>query len=152
MKISAHILTVAGNLSFFAALIHIAIIFGGPDWYRFFGAGEAMAQMAEERKMYPVFVTLLIASVLTGWGLYALSGAGVIFRLPLLRTCLVLITAVYCIRGIYGFFIPVFVSNPYVDSLGIGFWVGTSAVCLGIGLLHLMGLKYHWHSMSNKKK
>ena len=29
-----------GWLSLAAASAHIACIFGGPDWYRFFGAGE----------------------------------------------------------------------------------------------------------------
>ena len=152
MKTSPTPLIAAGILSFCAALIHIAIIFGGPDWYRFFGAGEGLAQMAEEGKMYPAVVVCFIASVLTGWGLYALSGAGVIFRLPLLRTCLVLITAVYCFRGAYGFFIPVFVSSPYVDNLGAGFLVGTSSICLIIGLLHLFGLKQNWPYISGQKK
>jgi hypothetical protein len=32
-----------GALSLVAALLHIAIIVGGPAWYRFFGAGEALA-------------------------------------------------------------------------------------------------------------
>ncbi len=41
------LLTVAASLSFIAAALHVAIIFGGGDWYRFFGAGEAMASLAE---------------------------------------------------------------------------------------------------------
>jgi hypothetical protein len=32
-----------GILSAIAALLHAAVIAGGPDWYRFFGAGEEMA-------------------------------------------------------------------------------------------------------------
>jgi putative oxidoreductase len=80
-------LIIAGGLSFLAALLHIGCIFGGPDWYLFFGAGERMAALSAEGSSYPTFVTLGIASVLIGWGLYALSGAGVIFKLPLLKTC-----------------------------------------------------------------
>lgn len=33
-------LIAGGLLSAAAALLHIAVIVGGPDWYRFFGAGE----------------------------------------------------------------------------------------------------------------
>ena len=44
-------------------------------------------------------------------------------RLPLLRVCLILITLVYCVRGIYGFFVPLFSSDPYVQNLGMGLWV-----------------------------
>ena len=40
-------LILAGSLSGLAALLHVAAIVGGPDWYRFFGAGEGMAGAAE---------------------------------------------------------------------------------------------------------
>ncbi len=39
-------LIIGGYLSFVAALLHISCIFGGPEWYRFFGAGERMATLA----------------------------------------------------------------------------------------------------------
>lgn len=37
-------LIVGGGLSLLASLLHVACMIGGPDWFRFFGAGEAMAQ------------------------------------------------------------------------------------------------------------
>ena len=148
MKSPCKILIAAGSLSMVAALLHVAVIFGGPDWYRFFGAGEELAQMAEDGKFYPIIVTLFITSILIGWGLYALSGAGLILRLPFLRSCLVLIAAVYCIRGAYGPFIPLLVSTPYVEDLGIAFWFWSSAICMSIGLLHLWGVKRNWSSLS----
>lgn len=40
-------LIAAGTLDALAALLHVACIFGGPAWYRFLGAGERMAGMAE---------------------------------------------------------------------------------------------------------
>ena len=40
-------LIAGGVLSALASLLHIAVIAGGPAWYRFFGAGEGMARMAE---------------------------------------------------------------------------------------------------------
>ncbi|MEM1080914.1 MAG: hypothetical protein AAGH65_04965 [Pseudomonadota bacterium] len=65
-------LIVAGCLSFIAAILHIAIVIGGPEWYRFFGAGEAMAQSAASGNLQPTLITLGIATLLTVWGLYAL--------------------------------------------------------------------------------
>ena len=63
------------------------------------GAGEQMARLAESGSSRPALVTLFIAFVLSAWSLYGLSGAGVVFRRPLLRAGLITITAVYSIRG-----------------------------------------------------
>jgi membrane-bound acyltransferase YfiQ involved in biofilm formation len=143
-------LLIAGTLSILAAILHIAVIFGGPDWYRFFGAGEEMAQMAEQGQLYPIIVTLFIVGILTTWGLYAYSGAKYIRRLPFLRLCLVLITVVYCIRGVYGFFVPVFFDHPYVQDLGPAFWVWSSTICLLIGLTHLFGVRQSWQYLTQR--
>lgn len=142
-------LLIAGTLSMLAAVLHIAVIFGGPDWYRFFGAGEQIAQMAEQGKAYPIIVTLFIAAVLATWGLYAYSGAKLIIRLPFLRICLILIAAVYCIRGSYGYFVPLVSNDPYVQNLGLGFWVWSSAICLAIGIVHVIGIKQSWQYLKN---
>ena len=59
-----------------AAMLHVAIVLGGPEWYRFFGAGERMARMAARGSITPAVLTLAIAAVLGVWALYGLSGAG----------------------------------------------------------------------------
>ena len=51
-----------------AALAHIGCVLFGADWYRFFGAGEQMAQMAEQGLWYPTIVTLAIVLILFIWG------------------------------------------------------------------------------------
>ncbi|WP_096085713.1 hypothetical protein [Agaribacterium haliotis] len=144
-------LLIAGGLSFSAALAHIAVIFGGPDWYRAFGAGEQLATMAAQGKAYPTIITLAIAAVLTTWALYALSGAKLIIRLPLLRSCLVLISAVYCTRGIYGFFLPFVIQTPHVQAMGLKFWFTSSSICLVIGLFYAAGLKQAWPEITLNK-
>jgi xylose isomerase len=70
-------LKLAGALSFIAAAMHLAIIFGGPKWYRFFGAGERMAEMAAQGQVQPTLITLSVAAVLGLWGVYAWSAATV---------------------------------------------------------------------------
>ncbi len=118
-----------------AALLHICVIFGGPAWYRFFGAGERMASGAAAGHWYPSIVTLLIACMLAIWAAYALSGAGVLQPLPLLAFVLPAITAVYLLRGL------VVVALFFFDRRRLSaFWVWSSVVCLVYSLVHLLGL------------
>ncbi|MEO7157093.1 MAG: hypothetical protein ABI039_06005, partial [Vicinamibacterales bacterium] len=74
MRITDRVLLIGGVLTGAAALLHVAIILGGPAWYRFFGAGERMAQLASRGSAYPTLVTAAIAGVLGVWTLYAFSG------------------------------------------------------------------------------
>lgn len=134
----------AAILNFIGAALHVLIILGGPDWYRFFGAGEEMAQMAENGDITATLLTLVIIVVLSIWGLYALSGALMIRRLPLLKTALVVIIGIYCIRGIYGFFLPYISDHPSIQNLGLSFWLWSSSICLSIGVIHLIGVKKTW--------
>jgi len=80
-------LIVAAVLNVGAALLHVGILIGGAPWYRTFGAGESMAQAADAGKLYPSIVTLGVIGTLLVWAAYALSGAGVIARLPYLLPC-----------------------------------------------------------------
>jgi hypothetical protein len=93
-------LVVGAVLSAMAALVHVGCIVFGASWYRFFGAGERMARMAAAGHWSPTAITSCIVVILSCWSLYALSGAGVIGRLPLVRTALCIITGVYLFRGV----------------------------------------------------
>ncbi len=128
-----------------AALLHLGCIIFGGDWYRFFGAGEQMAQMAEAGHIYPTMVTLVISTLLTIWSLYALSGAGVILRLPLLRLGLCLIAAIYLMRGIA--FIPLM---PMFPGNSLTFWVVSSTICFVFGLLYALGIRQSWAYLDKK--
>ncbi|SEF30662.1 hypothetical protein ABL840_29020 [Variovorax sp. NFACC27] len=126
-------------LSAIAALLHVCVIFGGPAWYRFFGAGERMAAGAAAGHLYPALVTLLIASVLATWAAYALSGAGVLQPLPLLAFALPAITAVYLLRGLVVVVLFLFDRRRLT-----AFWVWSSLICLVYGVVHLVGLLQVW--------
>ena len=82
-----------------AAVVHLGCIVFGAEWYRFFGAGEQMAKMAEEGHWYPTVTTLVIVFVLFLWSLYGFSGAKVIRRRPLLRLGFLGISLIYIARG-----------------------------------------------------
>ncbi|MEO5938630.1 MAG: hypothetical protein ABIQ43_06420 [Sphingomonas sp.] len=128
-------LLAAGILDGAAALLHLGCILGGPSWYRFFGAGERIARMAERSMWRPVPVTLGIALVLTLWAGAALSGAGVLPRLPLLKTALGIIAAIYLARA---FALP-WMLSAMSDRGSTFLWV-SSAIVLVFGIVHLIGL------------
>ena len=134
-------------LSAIAALLHLACIVFGAAWYRFFGAGEQMARMAEAGSWQPAIVTAIIAGILLTWSAYALSGAGVLGRLPFLRTALCAITAVYLVRGLAGFAMPLLMPGRTAT-----FWLWSSAICLGIGLVHLIGMRQAWAHMAATRR
>ncbi len=143
MKKANRLLVFGGTLSTIAALLHVAIIIGGPRWYRFFGAGEELAAMAENGAWDPVVLTFGIAGVLMIWALYAFSGAGLIRRLPFLKVGLVIISAIYLIRGTV--FIPAYIVKPeIVDE----FLVWSSIICLVYGSAYAMGTKQVWKKLS----
>ncbi|BFM10926.1 hypothetical protein R50072_10790 [Simiduia litorea] len=144
MQESNYPLLAAASLSFIAALAHVAIILGGAEWYRFFGAGEDMATMAEAGSVYPTLITAFIALCLSVMGLYALSGAGVIVRLPLLPAVLVVIACVFCLRAIVGLILPFVSSQAYIVAQGVAFWIWSSSICLVIGFAYVWGIKQAW--------
>ena len=132
-------LVIGAVLSGTAALLHLSCIAFGAPWYRVMGAGERMAQMALAGHWYPTVVTLAIAAMLSVWALYALSGAGIIARLPLLRAALCAITAVYLLRAVG--FVPLM---RYFPDNSMTFWIVSSGICLTIGLVHALGLWQTW--------
>ena len=135
-------LIIAGALNALAAILHLGCIYFGAPWYRFFGAGERMALLSEQGSIEPTLITTGIFFVLSIWSMYAFSAAGVIFKLPLIRTVLILITLIYFVRGIAGFF---FINSPMGRSPE--FWVWSSIICLSLGIVHLIGLNKQWSSM-----
>lgn len=136
-------LIMASMCSASAALAHLGCIIFGGDWYRYFGAGEQMARMAEAGHWYPTLVTSIIVLLLTLWSLYALSGANVILRLPLLRVGLVVISLIYLLRGIaFVAIMPLFPENS------LTFWLVSSGICLFIGMLYSIGTFQSWSNLN----
>ena len=136
-------LIVGGWLSVAGALLHIACIFGGPDWYRFFGAGEGMARAAARGDLRPTLITLAIGAVLLIWAAYAFSGAGSLPRLPLLRTGLIVITAIFLLRGL--FFVPIHFWRPqHSDSFAI--W--SSLIVFAYGAVYAVGTFRAWRHLA----
>lgn len=139
-------LIIGGWLSVAASLLHIGCIIGGPEWYRFFGAGEAMATMAEQGSMTPTLLTLGIAAVLAIWAAYAFSGARLLPRLPLLRTGLVVISAIYLLRGLA--LVPALVIN---GANVMPFILWSSLIVLVYGIAYTVGTWTAWPHLRSRR-
>ena len=135
-------LLAGGWLSVAAALLHLACIFGGPDWYRFFGAGEGMARAAERGEMMPHLLTVCIAAMLALWAAYAFAGAGLIRPLPLMRTGLVAISAIYLLRGL------VILPAAAIEHARTPFNIWSSLIVLAFGIIYAVGTWKAWPSLS----
>ena len=81
MQSSSRWLTAAAVLCFGIALLHVAIIFMGPEGYTYFGAPPELARHEARGSIIPDL-------------------AGRMRRLPLLRLGLVVIGAVFTLRGL----------------------------------------------------
>ncbi len=143
MKNSNILLVGAGALSFCVALFQAAISFV-PAWSAALGAGDALVS----NPTLLLGAGLAMALVFALCGLYALSGAGLVRRLPLLRLGLLTIGAVYTLRGVS--FVPLFLvvlgvlPSPYPVPMSA---LLSSLVSLIIGLLYLVGLLIGWRAL-----
>jgi hypothetical protein len=120
-----------------ASLLHLAIIAGGAKWYQFFGAGKKWVQAAEKGHGWHDVFTLAIAALLMVWAAYALSVLDYgVPPLPADKIVLSLITGVYVLRGAGGFAMLWWPQRSHSTR----FIVVSSLICLGIGIVHSVGL------------
>lgn len=140
-----HALLLGGWLSAAIAALHVIIIFVGPSAYRYFGAGEEMARQAEAGSLVPAALTLVIAAVFVVFALYAFSGAGLLRRLPLLRTGLIAITAIYILRGLS--LLPQLAQSAQSPGTVLPRDLAFSGVSLAIGIAYLVGTVLLWPAL-----
>lgn len=132
-----------GVVAFAGGLLHIAILFGGPEWYAFFGAPSGLVELARIGHPRAAISCIVIAIFLFILAAYAFSGANLIRKLPLLRPVLAMIGLVLLARG--ALFIPMIMWRP--DSLARicdchsvdNFIIVTSMLCLAMGISYVAG-------------
>ena len=133
MNPSGTCLVLGGIASWLIAGLHLVLVLR-PQWYRYFGA-EELVKLHEQGSRFTVLVTLGLALMFAAWGAYALSGAGLLGRLPLLRVALIVIAAIYILRSLM---LPSELIKALVDGQSFRF-VLFSAGSLVAGLLYLVG-------------
>lgn len=123
----------AAACSMAVALLHIYVIVQGAWAYRFFGAGEELATMAEQGSLLPDLLTFAIAVVFFIFAVYYLAAAGWLPRPPLFGVGMVGIAALYTLRG--AVVIPAMLIGMKISPFD--WW--SSMLSLAIGLLHCSG-------------
>lgn len=146
MNRSASLLILAGILSFCAAILQAVIAFV-PEWSAAYGASDALVSNPPRLLVLGLLVSLLLVI----FGLYGLSGAGIIRRLPLLRLGLLAIGLLYCMVGI-NFIFQVLVMLGILPSAGPIpiYQLLVSFGALVAGLAYLIGLVVSWKRLSIK--
>ena len=136
-------LKVAAGLSFFMAACQLVIAV----WPAAAGYFQAPPGLLNDRvRLFVVGGVAALIPLL--FGFYALSGAGVIRRLPLVRTALVGIGSLFLLRGL-------FIIMTIVVVLGIRpgqVWlaaVGSHLVFLSAGVAYLGGAVLNWKTLKN---
>jgi hypothetical protein len=135
MTSSKTTLKIAAILSFTVAIFQAGISFS-PSWGLYFGAPETLTA----RPLLLILAGLLMTVVFVIFGLYALSGAGVVRPLPLLKTGLWVVSGIYILRGLM--LIPQLLIDKGIQSSSetIGFQsLASSMVALFIGLVYIAG-------------
>ncbi len=122
---------------FVASLLHLSCVVFGGKMFRFLGAGEYIATLSDKGHWYPPFIATIIAIMLAGFGVYALSAVGVVRALPYPKLVLMGIGLVFVLRAVaFPLIRPLFPENS------LTFWLISSAICLFVGLAHWIGVYY----------
>jgi len=144
------LLLAAACVSFFVAILHIVIVAIGPSAYSFFG-GERLVELALTGSYSPVIQTLSLALVHSVFGVYGLSGAGVIrHRLPGLVIVLIAIGGMYAFRGLSAIDQALqILRDPDSVPFRVLFY---SLVSLATGVAYIAGTVKSWGWLRSEKE
>ena len=134
------ILSAAAVTSALVALLHVYVIVQGAPAYRSFGAGEALAGMAERGSWLPALLTAVITAVFLVFAAYYLSGAGLLPPLPFPKLAMIGIAAIYTLRG------AMVAMALHAPMSPFDFY--SSLVSLLVGLLHAGAVWLAWPALA----
>ncbi len=98
MNLARFFLILGSVASLLLAGLHLILVFRPQGW-SYFGANE-LTLLAEQDSQWIAPTAFGLTLLFTIWGVYALSGAGVIKQLPFLPTVLIVISIIYILRGL----------------------------------------------------
>jgi len=135
------LLQAGGYINILIAIVHIIGLFWAQEMFDYTGVGEEMRRNAEIHPLLPSAMTVFVAVFFFIFGLYGLSGAGKIRKLPLLKTGVFVVAAIYLLRGLGGSIINIFFESQFqCPHLLFSFWA------IAIGLLYLLGGLDRWRN------
>lgn len=128
-------LLVVALLAVFTALAHLCCIFLGPSCYRAQLAPPVVVQASINGTLYAPVVTIIVSGLFLACAVFALYGADLIRKLPLLRAALLIIALICLVRGIAT--IPLLLRIPALNS---PFALAAGLIWFIAGCLYLYGL------------
>jgi hypothetical protein len=138
------ILVIAGVLSLAVAAFQIFLGFS-PEASAYLGGPTDQPLL--------LVASLVVGSIFAVWGLYGLSGAGVIRRLPLLRLGLIVIGGIYTLRGISLILMLLVMAGIIAGPQPIPPQAFISSlVSFVIGIAYLVGTVAAWPVLSRKPR
>ena len=131
-------LKLGGIINIAIAAAHVLCLFWLDPVLEWFRMDVYMDRHAAIHPSIPYLITALVAGVFLVFGLYGLSGAGVIRKLPWLKAGIYGIAAVYLLRGVGGLIAEWILADVRI-------WDYFFSLCaIGIGLLYLLGGLKRW--------
>lgn len=134
ISIKSKFLIAGGLIAAATAVWHLLCILGGSSWYAFARAPQVVIHSAKQGTLLAPLSTAVIASLMFTCTVYAFSGAGLIKKIPLLKSALVTIAFICLARA--------FSTVPYLISSHLDIWeiVASSGwffvgVCFSVGAL-----------------
>jgi hypothetical protein len=125
-------LQIGGWFSLAFALLQLTGIWWPTSAVKYMGGP---AEMKAQHPLQYAALCVALALAVALFGLYALSGAGKIRALPLLRTGMVTISAIYLVRGLLA--IP---QAPFIlEHPNLSRFLVFSLISLGVGAIHAWG-------------
>lgn len=136
MRFGVLFLCLAAMIAIGTGLAHFSCVFLSPDCYRLQMAPEFVVESAQNGTWLAPVAALVVASLFVVFGFYALSGAQLIRRLPLLSFGIYAIGVTCVIRGLLP--LQLWIRHPDKASEPM---ILVGLIWLFVGLLYLIGYR-----------
>ena len=132
-SVKSKLLISAGVIASASAIWHLLCILGGPRWFAFARAPQQVIDSSVQGTLLAPIGTIIVASLMFACTALAFSAAGLIRKLPLLKSALITIAILCTLRGLIA--IPTFVT-----SSGLDIWqIVASTVWFYVGICFIAG-------------
>ena len=133
ISVQSQLLISAGVIASASAIWHLLCIFGGPSWFVFARAPQQIIESAQQGTMLAPISTVFVASLMFACTVFSFSAAGLIRKVPLLKSALITIASLCMLRGLI-------VIPTLATSTGLDIWqIVASTVWFYVGICFLAG-------------
>jgi hypothetical protein len=133
LSVQSKLLMSAGVIAAASAIWHLLCILGGPSWFAFARAPQQIIDSAQQGTLLAPLGTIVVAALMFACTAFSFSAAGLIRKIPLLKSALITIALLCIVRGLIA--IPILMTPT-----GLDVWeVIASSVWLYVGICFLVG-------------